>query len=343
LLAKNDGVLESVLSTEPVEFKLASFLSKITRSPVSELGLVAPKEMLMVYAIDDEVYTGYVAQWVGQYPVPAKRAEFAVHGVRDSGGVLNAKASVALPASALEHDGLPRLWAQARVNALLEQIARDGETSEAIDEIIRLSREYKFVTPYTSFLAVPRALLRPRVIRPGDPVLRVRTDPAIVSVIALFPFGLTKPLRHLASEDVQGDNGGRQWETRFLAPTDMKDGTYSVRLILRDAAGNVYQEAKTFVIASTPPTVKILLNGQKFHRGEAVLVRASASASTRTLTARLEGAAPVGLRWNQAMGANTGTIVVPASLPIGRYTLTVTAEDIAHNLGSQEVQVDVTP
>ena len=341
LLAKHDGVMESVLSTEPVEFKLASFLSKITRSPVAGLALAAPKEARMVYPLDDAVYTGSVAEWVGQYGVGVKRAEFAVRGVRDSGGALEAKARVALPGTALEHDGLPRLWAQARVNALLEQIARDGETREAVDEIIRLSRRYKFVTPYTSFLAVPRALLRPRVIRPGDPVLRVRTDPAIVSVVALFPFGLDQPLRHLAAEDTDG--GGRLWETRFLAPAEMKDGTYAVRLILRDAAGNTYKEAKTFVIASTPPAVKILLNGQRFHRGEAVLVRASASASTRTLTARLEGAAPVGLRWNQALGVNAGTIQVPAALPIGRYTLTVTAEDVAHNLGSQEVVVDVVP
>jgi Ca-activated chloride channel homolog len=343
LLAKNDGVLESVLSTEPVDFKLTGFLSKITRSPVSGLQLAAPKETRMVYPLDDAIYTGSIAEWVGQYGDALKRADFAVHGMRDSGGPLDAKTRAALPATALEHEGLPRLWAQARVDALLEQIARDGETRETIDEIIQLSRRYKFVTPYTSFLAVPRALLRPRVIRPGDPVLRVRTDPAIVSVIALFPFGLTKPLRHLAAEDTRGEDGGRLWETRFLAPADMKDGTYSVRLVLRDASGNTYKEAKTFVIASTPPTVKVLLNGQKFHRGEAVLVKASASVSTRTLTARLEGAAPVGLRWNQALGANTGTILVPALLPIGQYTLTVTAEDIAHNLGSQEVHVDVIP
>ena len=98
------------------------------------------------------------------------------------------------------------------------KIAREGEDRATIDEIIRLSRKYKFVTPYTSFLAVPRALLRPRVIRPGDPVLRVRTDTSIVSVTALFPFGLIKPLRHLADEDI--------WQTRFLAPADMSDGTY---------------------------------------------------------------------------------------------------------------------
>jgi Ca-activated chloride channel family protein len=123
----------------------------------------------------------------------------------------------------------------------------------------------------------------------------------------------------------------------------MKDGTYSVRLILRDEKGNTYREAKTFVIASTPPTVKILLDHKLLHAGEALPVRASATASTRTLMARLEGMAPVSLRWNQAAGANTGTLMVPAGFPAGRYTLTVTAEDIAHNIGSEEVQVEVLP
>ena len=134
-----------------------------------------------------------------------------------------------MPRESFDHPQLPRLWARARVDALLEKIERDGEDQATIDEIIRLARQYKFVTPYTSFLAVPRALLRPRVIRPGDPVLRVKTDESIVSVVALFPFGLVQPLRYLSSEDI--------WQTRFLAPTDMQDGTYTVRLILRDQSG----------------------------------------------------------------------------------------------------------
>src|SRR5205085_815120 len=153
-------------------------------------------------------------------------------------------ATADLPQKSLDHPQLPRLWAHARVDALLQKIEREGEDQATIDEVIRLSRKYKFVTPYTSFLAVPRALLRPRVIRPGDPVLRVRTDESIVSVTALFPFGLVQSLRYLGSEDI--------WQTRFLAPTDMQDGTYSVRLILRDKIGHTYREAKTFVIASKP-------------------------------------------------------------------------------------------
>jgi len=344
LLARNDGVMEHVLSTEPVEYKLDSFLSKIVRSPVGGLALSVQPEgkVKMVYALDEQVYTRSVAAWVGEYAGPSKGVQFHAQATRD-GSAMDARAKADLPAEALDHPELPRLWAQARVNALLDQIARDGETRAAIDEIIRLARRYKLVTPYTSFLAVPRALLRPRVIRPGDPVLRVRTDPAIQSVIALFPFGLTKPLRHLAGEDTPGEDGGRLWETRFLAPTDMKDGTYSVQLILRDDHGNAYREAKTFVIASTPPAVKILLDHKQLRAGEAMLVKATASASTRTLTARLDGVTPVSLRWNSLAGASVGTLVVPPGFPTGRYTLSVTAEDIAHNIGSEEVQVEVLP
>ena len=137
------------------------------------------------------------------------------------------------------------------------------------------------------------------------------------------------------------------WETRFLAPPEMKDGTYSVRLVLRDTHGNTYREEKTFIIASTPPTVKVLLPDKQLHRGEAVLIKASASQSTRTLSARLTGSGfdsmPVTLRWNTAAAANTGTLNVPPDLPVGHYQLSVTAEDIAHNMGSEEVQVDVIP
>jgi Ca-activated chloride channel family protein len=344
LLAHNGGMLEHVLSTEPLEYKLDSFLSKIVRSPVADLGLtVEPSSAVrMVYPLDDQVYTRSLASWVGEYDAPAKGVGMEARAKRE-GHALEARAKVDLPASALDHPQLPRLWAQARVNALLEQIARDGESRAAIDEIIRLARRYKLVTPYTSFLAVPRALLRPRVIRPGDPVLKVRTDPAIDSVIALFPFGLTKPLRHLAGEDTPGEDGGRQWETRFLAPTDMKDGTYSVRLILRDSKGNTYNEAKTFVIASTPPTVRIQLDGTQFRSGRSLQIKASASASTRTLTARLEGIDPVSLHWNSKAGASTGSLVIPAGFPVGRYKLSVTAEDIAHNIGSEEVAIEILP
>ena len=343
-IAGNNGVLEHVLSTEPLDAKLTSFLFKITSRPVRELHLDLDPQGAVhtLYPLDDSVYAGSLVSWIGDYSAPAKNVDFRLRAMRDD-RPLEVSVKADLPVESLDHPQLPRLWAQARVQALLEQIARDGETREAVDEIIRLSRKYKFVTPYTSFLAVPRSLLRPRVIRPGDPVLRVHTDPSIASVIALFPFGLTKPLRHLAAEDRSGPDGDHLWETRFLAPTDMKDGTYNVRLILRDTGGRTYSEAKTFMIASTPPKVRILLNRAQYHRGELMLVKATATATTRTLTARLENVAPVDLRWNATLACSAGQLRVPEELAPGSYTLSVTAEDIAHNIGTQEAQVEILP
>jgi Ca-activated chloride channel family protein len=287
-----------------------------------------------VYALDDAVFDGGQASWVGQYGKPVKSAGFRIEG-QQQGQSVSTETKAELPAEALEHDQLPRLWAGARVQALLDQIDREGESEAAIQEIIRLARKYKFVTPYTSFLAAPRALLRPRVIRPGDPVLRVHTDAAIVSVIALFPFGLEKPLRYLSGEDV--------WQTRFLAPPEMSDGVYPVRLVLRDKDGQVYREQKSFIIASKPPTVKVQLERLRYRAGEVIPLTASASESTRTLTARLEGLAPVSLHWDREAAASTGQMPLPQRLPAGDYVLTVTAEDVAHNLGSAEVHIEVVP
>jgi Ca-activated chloride channel homolog len=336
VLAREDGLLQHVLSTEPADFKLNSFLSKIGRSPVGQLQLeVAPETAVdTVYPLQDSTFSGSIGAWVGRYQTARENVTFTVRGVRD-GAPLGMTAKSRLPRESLDHPQLPRLWARARVDALLQKIQREGEDQATVDEIISLARQYKFVTPYTSFLAVSRALLRPRVIRPGDPVLRVHTDESIVSVTALFPFGLVQKLRYLSGEDV--------WQTRFLAPDDMQDGTYTVRLVLRDKLGHTYRESKTFVIASKPAVIQIKLPTKRYHRGQTMDLRVSASQSTRTLVGRLEGAVPVGLSWDPRAGVSTGQLVIPEQTAPGNYKLTVTAEDIAHNIGTQEVQIEVLP
>jgi Ca-activated chloride channel family protein len=59
--------------------------------------------------------------------------------------------------------------------------------------------------------------------------------------------------------------------------------------------------------------------------------------------AQLEGAVPVNLHWNPDQLASTGELMVPPELAPGSYRLSVTAEDIAHNIGVQEVQIEVIP
>jgi Ca-activated chloride channel family protein len=330
-----NGVFEWVRSTEPLDFKIQQFIAKIGRFPIAPLAFgVSAGKVDMVYPLEPSVFGGSEQVWVGRYREPRASAQFTAAGGRD-GAQVSLKTAAPLPAEALDHQAVPRTWAKARVDALLEKIEREGEDKASIEEIIRLSRQYKFVTPYTSFLAAPRSLLRPRVIRPGDPVIRVKTDPSIRSVVAVFPFGLIKPLKYLDAEDT--------WQTRFIAPVDMPDGTHRVQLVLRDDRGNAYREEKTFVIASKPPVVRARVDRGSYRRGDTVRLQVSASETTRTIVARMYGIAPVRATWNPEAKANTGEFRIPDDLPAGEYKLVVSAEDFAHNIGTQEVSLAIVP
>ena len=50
-----------------------------------------------------------------------------------------------------------RLWAQARVEHLLEEIALGAKQPELQNEVLELALAYNFVTPYTAFLAIPES------------------------------------------------------------------------------------------------------------------------------------------------------------------------------------------
>lgn len=60
---------------------------------------------------------------------------------------------VALPPSDVDNAMLPRLWASRKIAFIADQMRLHGtQDQELIDEIVRLSREYGIMTPYTSFL-----------------------------------------------------------------------------------------------------------------------------------------------------------------------------------------------
>ena len=175
--------------------------------------------------------------------------------------------------------------------------------------------------------------LRPRLIQPGDPVIRVKVDESIKNVFAVLPFGETLPLRFLPDENV--------WEGRFFAPAWMPDGTYTCRLLLTDKNGRGFEEKKTFVVDSHAPKVKINLPKNTAKSGDEIKLKVSASSDTARITAKLYGAKPVQLFWSDAEKTNVGKLNIPKNLAPGKYVLSVTAEDFAHNLSTEEVSLEI--
>jgi Ca-activated chloride channel homolog len=274
---------------------------------------------------------GSLSGWIGRYGVaaPALRFELALPVFEGGKATLDA----ALPERALEARDLPRRWARARVDHLLMLIEAEGERREWVDEIIALSKRYKFVTPYTAFLAAPRSLLRPRRIQPGDPVLRVECDPGIRSVVALFPFGLRLPLVKRPAS--------RLWEGRFLVPAGVADGRYAVRIVMRDRGGARITETKHFVLDGTAP--RIVPDALSAARpGQRVRVTARVDEDVVVLSARLGDGAPVPLRWDKASKRSVGELRVPHAA-LGPQEVVFEAMDGAKNVSFARAKLEVRP
>lgn len=60
--------------------------------------------------------------------------------------------TLSFPAESARNEFLPRVWAGRKVGHLMEEVKRNGQSKELIDEIVRLAKQYGIVTPYTSFL-----------------------------------------------------------------------------------------------------------------------------------------------------------------------------------------------
>lgn len=269
--------------------------------------------------------------FIGRYGKPATGVRFAL-----ASGILPKASSTldaALPAKALEARDLPRRWARARVDDLLRRIEAEGERREWVDEIIDLSRRFKFVTPYTAFLAAPRSLLRPRRIQPGDPVLRVECDEGTVRATALFPFGLRLPLVKRPNSNL--------FEGRFLVPESLKDGRYSVQIVMRDRAGETVTESKTFVIDGRAP--KITPRVAKVARvGDDLVLTASTDDDVIFLSARVGSLPPVPMRWDRAANASVGRLRLPSSV-VGSQEIVFEAVDQAKNVGFGRATIEVRP
>ena len=152
LARENRGTTTYVLPGENLEVAISGFYRKIA-SPVLADPVLAIEgaEVFDVYpTVLPDVFRGTQLIVVGRYRGDGEM-RVTVSGTAD--GVSTAYTTIqSFPSVSLENTFLSRLWAGRAVSHFLNLIRLYGESDELVDEVVRLSRRYGIITPYTSFL-----------------------------------------------------------------------------------------------------------------------------------------------------------------------------------------------
>ena len=152
LARENRGTTTYVLPGENLEVAISSFYRKIASPLLADTALsIDGVEIYDLYpTVLPDLFRGTQLIVLGRYRGDGD-ARVSVSG--NAAGIETAYTTVrSFPNASLENTFLPRLWAGRRVSYLLTQIRLYGENDELVDEVIRLSRRYGIITPYTSFL-----------------------------------------------------------------------------------------------------------------------------------------------------------------------------------------------
>jgi len=157
LSERSRAVSTYVRESEDIEVKVSGLYAKITSPVLTELKLaVGPNVTLSeVYPPElPDLFHGTQLVVLGRYSgqghavvkltgnVGAQAKEF-VYEVNFADKTVEDKAFV------------EDLWARRKVGYLLDQIRRNGQKKELVDEVVTLAKRYGITTPYTSYLIVP--------------------------------------------------------------------------------------------------------------------------------------------------------------------------------------------
>ena len=167
LVGQNGGRSDYVKPKEPIEAKVSSLYNKIKNPVMTNLKMTLRGVRLRdLYPRDlGDLFDGDQIVVAGRYDCKdARKLPAAEGGMRQSTLVIKGtyqgkdrafEYNVALRpvGKDLRFAFVEKIWAIRRVGYLMDQIQLHGKSQEVIDELVRLSKAYGIMTPYTSFLA----------------------------------------------------------------------------------------------------------------------------------------------------------------------------------------------
>jgi Ca-activated chloride channel family protein len=165
LVSQNRGLSSYVKERENLESKIASLYNKIKSPVVTDLAVkFGDVRTRMTYPeVVPDLYDGDQIIMVGRYAGPG-RTNITVKGsLAGKSQSFEYAAELAATSDRFSYAFVEQLWAVRRIGYLLDQIQLNGRSTEVVDELVQLSKQYGIITPYTSFLADERINLASNV------------------------------------------------------------------------------------------------------------------------------------------------------------------------------------
>lgn len=173
LVRENNGRSDYVRPKEPIEAKVSSLYNKIKNPVMTGLKVklqgvrlkdMYPRELGDLFDGDQIVVVGrYDCRDAAKLPKKGSgvfAATLVVKGIyQGNERAFEYNVGVRPAGKDMRYVFVEKIWAIRRVGWLLDQIQLHGKSKEVIDELIRLSKTYGIMTPYTSFLADDRTRL----------------------------------------------------------------------------------------------------------------------------------------------------------------------------------------
>ncbi|MDX2036229.1 MAG: VIT domain-containing protein [Isosphaeraceae bacterium] len=161
----NSGTSEYVRPDEDIESHVAAFYSKLTRPALSRIGIAfTGTDVNRTYPRDiPDLFEGGQLVWVGRYSKSGKSTLKLTGKVGGETFELQVPVELADVGDGTRYDFVEKLWAIRRVGDIIDKVDLQGRNSELTEELVRLSKQYGILTPYTSFLADERVDLHASV------------------------------------------------------------------------------------------------------------------------------------------------------------------------------------
>jgi Ca-activated chloride channel family protein len=353
------GAAEVVRADEPIDDAVARLYKRLDRPVLTDVALAF--DGLAVRDLEPrrlpDLFAGQPLVVVGKYTAGAAPGRVTVSGKLGNRPYAR---TLTLATKTQANPLIGTLWARRRIEELTDGTERALD-SDAVGEVVALALYWKLVTPYTSFVAVERALkvdtriglaellvpnelpegvsyqgifgdtldaqaeVTPARVKPGDPEVRVRA-PATAQVRVRLPWA-QRPLR------ATWDAPAGEFVARFLVPVGWPDGSWIAHVDIALARGVTEERTVEIHVDTRPAAIAVVAQPERVHPGEAMVLGLKPALPMSTVVDALahDGVAGLGDALRSATDVKEVLVRAPwgevararLSDPFGVYTATL--------------------